>query len=239
MCRYRDEDIKLAGVLYLHDISAVRMGGIARRNFHMFRRLCGEDALKNVVIVTNRWGKVEAGEGERREAELMSEEDFYKPALDQNARTARHVNPAWMDRHVDNALSAEEIIVFLLENTLENPLENTPLPLHIQDELVNQGKDITETDAAGELDRELQAKIKEHEKEKQELWEIMQQAVKDKDEETRKELEIETKRMEEEMEKIRNDRERLEADYKKDKEKFYALLEEARGKEITIPIFYG
>lgn len=202
----------------------------------MFKQLCGEPALKNVVIVTNRWGEVRAGVGETREAQLISDEDFYKLALDKGARKARHVNPAWMDgRRIDNALSAEETIAFLLENTLENPLQNTPLALHIQDELVTQGKKLEETDATGVLDQELQEKFKKYEREQQELWEIRQQ---EKDEETRKEIEIEIERRKKEDEKNRNERNSLEADYKKDKEKYYATLEEAWGKEITIPIFH-
>ena len=91
----------LAGVLYFHDISAVRMGGTAVRNFHVFRRLCGVEALKRVVIVTNMWGEVDAGVGEAREAELMRDERFYKSVLDKGAQMARHN---------DTALSAEKII---------------------------------------------------------------------------------------------------------------------------------
>ena len=112
LCRY-GQSVTLAGVLYFHDISAVRMGGIARRNFRMFEKLCGEAALENVVIVTNRWGEVKVGVGEAREAELMRE-NFYKPALDKGARMARHD---------DTALSAEEIIGLLLKN-LPLPFRN-------------------------------------------------------------------------------------------------------------------
>ena len=41
--------MKLSGVIYMHRISDFKMGGISRRNFHMFRSLCGEKTLKNVV----------------------------------------------------------------------------------------------------------------------------------------------------------------------------------------------
>jgi hypothetical protein len=33
------------------------VGGVAMRNFGVFRKLCGHNVLKNVVIVTSRWGK--------------------------------------------------------------------------------------------------------------------------------------------------------------------------------------
>jgi hypothetical protein len=45
------------------------MGGISTRNFKMFREICGENTLKNVVIVTNTWGAVSKEIGEAREQE--------------------------------------------------------------------------------------------------------------------------------------------------------------------------
>jgi hypothetical protein len=46
--------MKLSGLIYVHRISDVLMGGISSRNFRMFRKLCGDDTLKNVVIVTKK-----------------------------------------------------------------------------------------------------------------------------------------------------------------------------------------
>lgn len=43
----------LAGVLYFHRISDFEMGEISMRNLNMFRKLCGDGTLQNVVIVTN------------------------------------------------------------------------------------------------------------------------------------------------------------------------------------------
>ena len=54
----------------------------------MFRKLCGESTLKNVVIVTNMWGKVEQDVGESREQELAG--IYFKPALDKQAQLVRH-----------------------------------------------------------------------------------------------------------------------------------------------------
>ena len=98
----------------------------------MFRKLCGESTLRNVVIVTNMWGEVDPRVGEAREAELMGKDIFFKPALDKGAQIARNEN---------TVTSARKIIRLVLDNH--------PLPLRIQEELVNEGKDITET-CAGE-----------------------------------------------------------------------------------------
>src|SRR5688572_18581441 len=89
--RYKD-GTKLAGIIYIHRISDFRMGGIATRNFKMFRRLCGDSTLKNVIIVTNMWGQVPKEVGEARETELATQDLFFKPVLDSGALMLRHHN---------------------------------------------------------------------------------------------------------------------------------------------------
>jgi hypothetical protein len=203
----------LAGVLYFHRISDFRMGGISTRNFSMFRKLCGDNTLQNVVVVTNMWGEVTPQVGDAREAELIKEDIFFKPVLDKGARMARHGN---------TVPSAEDIIRLVLNNH--------PLPLRIQEELVNEHKDISETGAGEELNREINAQIRRHQQEMRVLKEEMEQAMKDKDEETRKELEIATKRMQREIERFENDSRRLESDYKNEKERLEGRLEEMQSE---------
>ncbi|KAF9645238.1 hypothetical protein BDM02DRAFT_3069192, partial [Thelephora ganbajun] len=147
----------LAGVLYFHRISDFRMGGISTRNFNMFRKLCGDRTLQNVVIVTNMWGEVDPQVGGAREAELMREDIFFKPVLDKGAQMARHEN---------TSISAENIVRLIFENH--------PLPLRIQEELVNEHKNISETSAGEELNREFNAQIKKHQQEMRVLKEEMQ-----------------------------------------------------------------
>ena len=77
------EGSKLAGVIYFHRISEGRFSGASERNFDTFRRLCGDAALKNAVLVTNMWGEVSGNIGEAREKELSSK--IFKPALDNGA----------------------------------------------------------------------------------------------------------------------------------------------------------
>ena len=179
----------------------------------MFRKLCGDSTLQNVVIVTNMWGEVDPQLGDTREAELKSEDIFFKPVLDKGARMARHEN---------TVPSAREIICLILENH--------PLPLRIQEELIDEHKDISETGAGEELNRELNAQIRKHQQEMRVLREEMEQAIKDKDEETRRELEIETKRMQREISRFQTDAKRLESDYKQEKERLEERLGEMESK---------
>jgi polyhydroxyalkanoate synthesis regulator protein len=206
MCRY-EQGITLAGVLYFHRISDPKMGGTSTRNFKMFRKLCGDTTLRNVIIVTNRWGEVSTQVGEAREAELIREDDFFKPVLDKGARMARHEN---------TIPSAEKIIRLILKNN--------PLPLQIQMELVKEGKDISETSAGEELTRELNAQIKKYKEEVRTLREEMKQAIKDKEGEIRGELEIEMQKMREVIARLENDATGLTSNYEREKEMLEARL---------------
>jgi len=175
----------------------------------MFRKLCGDTTLQNVVIVTNMWGEVDPQVGNAREAELMRDDLFFKPVLDKGAQMARH----------ENTVPSAENVVRLI-------LDNHPLPLRIQEELVNEHKDISETGAGEELNREISAQIKKHQQEMRALKEEMEQAIKDKDEETRRELEIETKKMQREIARFENDAKRLASDYESEKERLETRLEQ-------------
>ena len=97
----------------------------------MFRELCGDDNLKNVLIVTNMWGEIDPQVGLARESELSSKDIFFKPAVDKGAQLLRHENTVG---------SAHTII--------RQVMKNHPAALQIQQELVDQGKEISET-AAG------------------------------------------------------------------------------------------
>ena len=128
--RYR-EDKKLSGVIYMHRISDFKMGGVSRRNFGMFRSLCGEATLKNVVIVTNMWSEVAEQKGVAREHELATDGMLFKPVLDKGAQMMRHLNT------LDSA-----------QNILRRFVENRPLPLQIQHEMVDQQKALEQTAAS-------------------------------------------------------------------------------------------
>ena len=171
----------------------------------MFRELCGETTLKNVVIVTNMWGEVPPHAGEARESELSS--NFFKPALDKGAQMVRHQN---------TAQSAHDIIRMIGRNR--------PVALQIQRELVDERKNIVDTAAGEAVNEELNRQIRRHQDELKMVREEMMRALKDKDEETRQELEEETKKLQEQMEKIKRDSEGMAANYGTEKERMEAKM---------------
>ena len=181
--RYEDGS-RLAGIIYVHRISDNRFGGITGRIFNMFRKLCGESTLKNVVLVTNIWR--EDSQGER---ELISK--FFKPALDKGVQMARHHNT------VESA-----------HNILRMIIKNHPVVPQIQQELVDERKDIIDTAAGDPITEELKEQIRRHQAELKEIRKEMALALEEKGEEIRHEVE----------EKVKNIK-KADADHAAEKEK--------------------
>ncbi|KAI5801665.1 hypothetical protein DFH27DRAFT_465989, partial [Peziza echinospora] len=44
--------IKLSGIIYFHKITETRMEGSALRNLKVFQTRCGDQSLKNVILIT-------------------------------------------------------------------------------------------------------------------------------------------------------------------------------------------
>jgi len=132
------------------------MGGISTRNFKMFRQLCGDSSLRNVVIVTNMWGEVSKEIGEAREQELITQDIFFKPVLEKGAL---------LERHENTPASAYKI--------LRTIIDNHPLSLQIQRELVDQKMDISQTAAGEELNKELKEQMEKHRREMRMVQEEM------------------------------------------------------------------
>jgi hypothetical protein len=200
VCHRYKNGIQLSGVIYIHRISDFRMGGISRRNFSMFRQLCGESSLKNIILVTNMWSEVSIEVGEAREAELRESNIFFKPVLDKHARLLRH----------ENTLKSAQAIVL-------NLIGNRPTALRIQRELVDQCLDISQTAAGAELNRELMEQVRKHQEELKSLQLEIKAAIKARDDETRKELEEETRKLQAEMARVQTDAQKLASDYNQDK----------------------
>jgi len=207
--RYKNGS-RLAGLIYVHRISDRRFSGIAGRNFKIFRELCGESSLKNVVLVTNMWGEVSHEVGEARERELAS--NFLKLALDKGAQMVRHHN---------TEQSAHDVI--------RRIMNNHPVVLQIQRELVDERRDITNTAAGEAVNTELAEEAKRHEAELKRAQEERERALREKEEEARRKREEEKRRQEEEMRRVREEEERRALQHRQEMER--AQLEARRLEE--------
>ncbi|KAH7400673.1 P-loop containing nucleoside triphosphate hydrolase protein [Phaeosphaeria sp. MPI-PUGE-AT-0046c] len=121
----------LSGIIYLHRISDARMQGSSLQNIRMFRRLCGLEALKNVILVTTFWDTVSAAEGQRREQQLSTNDDFWGRMIKKGSKVKR-----WS--HHDRGEATEDI--------LDTVIPSARRALQAQIEIVDQGKRWEETD---------------------------------------------------------------------------------------------
>ena len=81
---------KLAGVLYLHDITKTKVGGVALRNLRMLEGLIGMEACDNCALITTKWGCSNDPQGEdAREKTLSEQEKFFGGMLRSNAKMKR------------------------------------------------------------------------------------------------------------------------------------------------------
>jgi hypothetical protein len=180
----------------MHRIVDNRVGGISSRNFKMFRNLCGDSTLQNVVIVTNMWDQIDPYVGNIREQELIDKDIFFKPVLDKGANLARH----------NGTIESGQAILRTL-------LKRPPRVLQIQYEL-ESGLDISETAAGKELNRHLMEQIARHQEEIRVLMVEMDEASKERDLETRRELAQERAKLQADIIRIQMDSRNLGAGYK-------------------------
>ena len=182
----------------------------------MLQKLCGDAALENAVLVTNMWGEVAPDIGGAREEELSR--DFFKPALDEGAQMVRHQN---------TPESAQNIV--------RKIVNNHPVALRIQRELVDRRKHIVDTAAGKVISQELNEQIGRYQTQLREILEAMVEALKEKDEETMQELEEDKGKLQERVEKIKKDLEGMAANYAAEKERMEAKVKEvkqgAKGRE--------
>ena len=174
----------------MHRISDPRLGGVSKKNLKMFSKLCGNDQLHNVHIVTTFWSEVDKKKAVARETDLAS--TAFKPLIESGATLLRHD---------DTAKSALSIISELIIKK--------PVMMLIQQEL-NEGKKLADTSAGIVITEEIVRLRQKHEKEMASLIKEMEEAAEAKDEALRAELAEEHRELERKMARADGDRRRLE-----------------------------
>ncbi|KAJ5175212.1 uncharacterized protein N7482_001089 [Penicillium canariense] len=206
------KEIHLSGILYLHRISDNRMGGCARRNLVMFKKLCGPEGIKSVIFLTTFWEKVDGTDGDNREKTLRTTDEFWGYFVDRGARVQRHWNTD------DSAMAA--IQNFVPSDTTEPPEE---IKLAIQTEMVDLHKDLDQTSAGQELQSELQ---KEREQMQTEFNERAREIHEEKDQEMRDLLQEDQERQAKELQRRDSEIQELKISMERMHEKKIQQLEE-------------
>ncbi|KAI9722134.1 MAG: hypothetical protein M1828_004948, partial [Chrysothrix sp. TS-e1954] len=203
------KSIQLSGIIYLHRITDVRMQGSAKKNLFMFRKLCGKEALKNVMLVTTMWEKIDLNEGAQREAQLVDTEDFWGWMKSQGSRIGRHMN---------SPASAADIIGALTS-------ANTRILLSLQDQMVNDHKDLNETDAGIQLEADFAKERQRFEQEVRDLRKEIREAMAAQDQESAGMLQGMEREYEAQCKRLQHERVELQISMEKLHAEKYAKLE--------------
>lgn len=172
--------LQLTGIVYLHRIQDNRVTGAAMKNLRMFKKLCGNDGLANVLLTTTMWNMVSPEVGLDREMQLRTHKDFWKPMLD---------NGSEIFRHDKEAASALTIVQHLLS-------KKHRVTLAIQRDMVDKKMTLEQTAAGREVEAELfklRAKWAEEKKQLEREW---REALETRDKEAQEQIQRERQEIE-------------------------------------------
>lgn len=126
--------ILLNGVIFLHRISDVRMGGSPKINFDMALKICGEEFFPNIVLMTTKWSKAGPTPVEvKREEDLKTNPRLFHPLLMGGGTYMRYDGTAECVWKAVEQLSGMEAKALHLQKELvdlEYPLDVTSAGTH-------------------------------------------------------------------------------------------------------------
>ena len=147
-CVHHDDsynsDMKLGGVVYLHDISETRMHGKTRKNLEVFQKLCGNDAFRSVILGTTGWTGICKEDGDMRTKQLC--EKYWQDMLHHGSQ---------IFKFEDSSESAWKMVGSILELN-----RSRAEVLQIQRELVDALKLMPDTEAGQKLRNDLDQILK-------------------------------------------------------------------------------
>ena len=164
--------LRLSGLLYLHRITDDRMGGTALKNLRMFQKLVGDHNMKNVILLTTMWGKLQPSDnGEARVKELTESNKFWGGMIKCGANHERY------NGTTDDGFRVVRMM-----------LDNAPRTLQIQEELA-KGTKLADTAAGKEVADRLDVLKAQHAQEMAEMKEQLSLAAQKGNEKLQQELE--------------------------------------------------
>ncbi|KAF4965618.1 hypothetical protein FSARC_6605 [Fusarium sarcochroum] len=137
--------VRLGGILYLHRITDNRATGSAMRSFQLLHKICGIEGAKFARLVTTMWDEISVesslySRAMEREEELKSTEGCWGWMSDRGSRIQRCMATR------ASALSA-------LSSLLAVSDVQGPAVLQLQQELIDENKDLDDTAAGIELSK--------------------------------------------------------------------------------------
>ncbi|CEL03342.1 hypothetical protein ASPCAL04498 [Aspergillus calidoustus] len=192
------QNVRLAGIIYFHRISNVRMTGSAKRNILTFKKLCGDNALPNVVLATSMWDDVPHDVAIKREKELIEQPEWWGHMISKGSRTFRHDN-------------TRESAITLVKGFLQ--VAKPTVVLSLQEEMVDGHKTLEQTSAGVQLNEILAVERARFQRELEALQEDFKEALRLRDEEAVREIEETANAYKAKMEKLENDQNNLQVKF--------------------------
>ncbi|KAF2034235.1 P-loop containing nucleoside triphosphate hydrolase protein, partial [Setomelanomma holmii] len=138
--------VQLKGVIYIHRITDIRYSRSSVKTFEIFRKICGETALENVLLVTSRWHEIDGSTGADRERQLKDK--FWVYMLGHGSNISRF--------HGDRPSAVSLVSQLLCKDTVV---------LQLQKELVDEGKNLDDTVAGSYVSDSLEKLKKQYQDE--------------------------------------------------------------------------
>ncbi|KAF2663211.1 hypothetical protein BT63DRAFT_129431 [Microthyrium microscopicum] len=200
--------IILNGIIYLHPINEPKMQGTAKKNLEVFKNVCGEECMPSVVLATTFWEKVSLEDGERREEELETTDEFWGAMVKQKSRVLRHYN---------TRASALEIVEQFIN-------KRSSIVLKIQREMIDEGLQVRDTVAGRKLEEKA---IREGERAKSRLRDNQEELDEDLEENDSENVE----RLMEMQEKYKNEMQMSQNKLQDLRKNFDSLLKDKIAQE--------
>lgn len=177
----------------------------------MFRKLCGKDGLKNVILVTTMWEDEQTETGAKREQELVETNGFWGALVEEGAQVNRH----------DNTRRSAMVL-------LKSIAKKDKVIISIQKEMVSEHKNLNETEAGMGLNSDILMAEERVKKEMLEALQMEREARMDQDEKSAEEQRQFRKSMRRKIDHLNQERENLKISLQEMKEqrRLFTELEE-------------
>ncbi|UKZ79073.1 hypothetical protein TrVFT333_006824 [Trichoderma virens FT-333] len=189
---------KLSGIIFLHRITDVRITGSTLRQLLIFKKLCGEKVYSSVVLATSMWGRIDEATGAQRERELTETKGFWGYMHEKGS-------------HIFRLAQTRESCLSIIRHILSF---DSTIILKLQDEIVNQGRQIEDIEAGMQLNGDIIRERKKHQAELQDLKRQMQEKIVQHDAELQRVLKEECDKLEEATRRNNKEQAKLKQDLK-------------------------
>lgn len=132
-----ESGVRLRGIMYLHRITDIKYSGSAIHTFQVLRKICGDEALKNIIQVTNRWPDVDRATDAKRENQLRDE--FWYYMLGRGTSMSRFHGTRDSAVVLASKLLSQDPVVLALQQEIslgEKSLDKTTAGAYVSDDLV-------------------------------------------------------------------------------------------------------